>query len=85
VTWNLPFAGALAWLVLVLSIAAVMLLMALIRRGAASRVASLFYLVPPVTAVEAWLFFGEALGIPALAGMVLAAGGVALASLPPRR
>ncbi|HYE01573.1 MAG TPA: DMT family transporter [Alphaproteobacteria bacterium] len=82
IRWSWQFAGAMAWLVLVLSIAAIMLLMALIRRGEAARVASLFYLVPPVTAVEAWLLFGERLGPLALAGMAVAAGGVALAIRP---
>jgi drug/metabolite transporter (DMT)-like permease len=50
----------------------------LIRRGSATRVASLFYLVPPVTAVQAWLLFGEPFGLLAVAGTVLTAIGVAL-------
>jgi drug/metabolite transporter (DMT)-like permease len=41
-------------------------------------VASFFYLVPPCTAVVAWLLFGETLGVLALAGMAVAAAGVAL-------
>jgi drug/metabolite transporter (DMT)-like permease len=52
--------------------------MVMIRRGAAGRVASLFYLVPPLTALIAWPAFGETLGLLALAGMALAAVGVAL-------
>lgn len=48
VTWSLTFVLTLSWLVLILSIAAILLLMALIKRGEASRVASLFYLVPPL-------------------------------------
>ena len=67
---------ALLWLTLVLSIGAVGLLMALIRRGAASRVSSLLYLVPPCTAVVAWPLFGERFGLVAMAGMGLAAVGV---------
>jgi len=78
VNWTLDFAVALGWLVLVLSVGAVSLLMLLVRQGAAAKVASFFYLVPPVTAVMAWLLFGETLGAPALAGMALAALGVAL-------
>ncbi|MEZ5099049.1 MAG: EamA family transporter [Thermoleophilia bacterium] len=53
------------------------LLMSLIRRGAIARVTSVFYLVPPVTAVYAWLWFDETLGPLALAGIGLAALGVA--------
>ncbi|MFV3073984.1 DMT family transporter [Niveispirillum fermenti] len=78
VRWTGAFIFALLWLCLVLSVGAVFLLFALIRQGAASKVASLFYLVPPVTAVMAWALFGERLGPLALAGMALTAGGVAL-------
>jgi drug/metabolite transporter (DMT)-like permease len=78
VTWTGEFIFALSWLVLVLSVGAVGLLYTLIRQGAAARVASLFYLTPPLTAVLGYLLFGEALGIIALAGMVLALIGVVL-------
>ena len=71
-------AAALAWSVLALSIGGVFLMYVLIRRGSATRVASLFYLVPPVTAVQAWLLFGEPFGMLAAAGMALTAIGVAL-------
>lgn len=78
VEWTGSFIFALGWLVLVLSVGAISLLMTLIRVGEAARVASLFYLVPPVTALMAWALFDERLGLVGLAGMVLAAGGVAL-------
>jgi drug/metabolite transporter (DMT)-like permease len=78
VAWTGEFVFALLWLCLVLSVGATILLLWLIRRGAASRVASLFYLVPPVTAFMAFLLFGETLGIAALAGMGLTMAGVAL-------
>jgi drug/metabolite transporter (DMT)-like permease len=78
VVWTGDFVFALLFLVLVLSIGAVLLLLGLIRRGAASRLASLFFLVPPTTALIAWLVFGEALSPLALGGMGLTALGVAL-------
>jgi drug/metabolite transporter (DMT)-like permease len=78
VTWSGPFIFALGWLVLVLSIGTVSLLFLILRRGTAAKTASLFYLVPPVTALFAWALFGETLGLLALAGMALAAAGVAL-------
>ncbi len=78
VEWTGGFVFALGWLVLVLSIGAISLLYLLIRRGAAARIASLFYLTPAVTAALAWLFFDETLGPLAIAGMALAAIGVAL-------
>ncbi|HEV7369132.1 DMT family transporter [Arenibaculum sp.] len=84
VRWTSEFVFALAWLSLVLSVGAIFLLFALIRRGAAARVASLFYLVPPVTALTAWALFDERLGLSALAGMGLAAAGVALVNRQPR-
>lgn len=78
VDWSGEFIFALAWLVVVLSIGAISLLTLLIRRGAATRIASLFYLVPPTTAVLAYLLFGETLSAAALAGMAIAIAGVAL-------
>ena len=76
--WTGEFAFAMAWLVLVLSIGAISLLTLLIRRGAATKVASLFYLVPPFTAVIAFLMFDEQLGPLGIAGFALAVLGVAL-------
>lgn len=78
VEWTPVFTLTLGWLVLVLSISAILLLMALIKRGEASRVASLFYLVPPVTALQAWWLFDEALPLASLAGMAIAIAGVVL-------
>lgn len=78
IDWAPAFIVALLWLVLVLSIGAVTLLWLLIRRGAASAVSSLFFLVPPVTALLAWALFGETLGPTALVGMLVAVAGVAL-------
>jgi drug/metabolite transporter (DMT)-like permease len=70
--------GAMAWSVLVLTLGGSSLLYLLIQRGAATRVASLMYLVPPCTAVLAWWLFDESLGPTVLAGIVLTAVGVAL-------
>ena len=78
IIWNFSFVFALAWLCLVLSLGAISLLWYLIQRGAAARVASLFYLVPPVTALEAWLLFDETLLAVQVFGIVLTALGVAL-------
>lgn len=72
------FFGALAWSVLVLTLGGSSLLYMLVQRGAATQVTSLMYLVPPCTAVLAWLLFGEALGASVLAGLALTAAGVAL-------
>ena len=59
VNWNINFALTLAWLVVVLSFVAVLLLMYMIKNGEATRVASYFYLVPPFTVIQGWLFFDE--------------------------
>ena len=79
VEWVPDFIFALAWLVLVLSLGAISLLNMLIRRGTAVNLASLFYLVPPCTALIAWFLFDERLAGMALAGMALAVWGVYLA------
>jgi len=78
VIWSGEFVFALAWLVLVLSIGAISLLFFLIEHGESTRVASLFYLTPVVTALMAWGLFGETLGALALAGMASTIIGVAL-------
>jgi drug/metabolite transporter (DMT)-like permease len=79
VEWTGEFVFALGWLVLVLSIGAISLLNWLIRHSDAVNIASLFYLVPPCTALVAWLLFGEAFTGIALVGMALAVWGVYLA------
>ncbi len=76
--WHPDLLLALAWSVLALSLGGSSLLMMLIQRGAATRVTSLFYLVPPCTAMMAWLLFGERMANTGWAGMALCAMGVGL-------
>lgn len=77
--------GAMVWSVLVLTLGGSSLLYLLIQRGAATRVASLMYLVPPCTAVLAWLLFSEPLSWRVLVGLAVAAVGVALVVREPVR
>ena len=79
VDWTWQFQFALGWSVLVLSVGAISLLYWLLRHGAAADVARLFYLVPAVTMLMAYLLFGETITWLAVAGMVLIATGVTLA------
>ena len=69
---------ALAWSVLALTLGGSSLLYLLIQRGAATRVTSLMYLVPPCTACLAWVLFGEQLTVLVLLGLVFTAIGVGL-------
>src|SRR5436305_8954304 len=78
VHWTTEFMLALAWLVVVLSIGSIGLLYWLIRRSAATSVASLFYLVPAVTALMAYVLFGERLDALSIAGMIACAAAVLL-------
>jgi drug/metabolite transporter (DMT)-like permease len=78
VHWTREFVLAVAWLAIVLSIGSIGLLYWLIRRSAATSVASLFYLVPAVTAAMAYVLFGERLDAIAMAGMVACAAAVFL-------
>src|SRR5215469_18502948 len=84
VDWTPQFLFALGWLVLVLSFGAVWLLYFLIRRVSVSRVASLFYLTPPVTALMAWALFDERLAPLALLGMAVCVLGVFLVNWKPK-
>ncbi len=79
-TWTADLVFALVWLVVILSLGAISLYMVMIRNGQVSRIAAVFYLVPGVTAVIAWLMFDETLGLIQIAGMVVCALAVALAS-----
>lgn len=76
VEWHPEFIGAMAWSVLVLSVGAIMLLMLMIQAGEATKTASYFYLVPPFTAIEAWILFDEQFTLVALVGMAITVWGV---------
>jgi drug/metabolite transporter (DMT)-like permease len=78
VTWSGEFIASLAWSVLVLSGGGISLLFLMIRRGAATQVTSYLYLVPPVTALMAWLMFHEQLDLTSLIGMAVTVIAVAL-------
>ena len=78
VQWHPRFVFALGWLCIVLSLGAISILWLLIRQGEAARVASLFYLVPPVVALEGFLLFGETLNALQMLGIAVTATGVAL-------
>lgn len=82
--WNVELAGAMAWSVLGLTLGGSSLLYMLIQRGAAASVTSLMYLVPPTTAMMAWLLFGESITLMTLAGTALTALGVSLVVRSPR-
>jgi len=78
VSWTPQFMGALAWSVLVLTLGGSSLLYMLIQRGAATAVTSLFYLVPPCTALMAWLLFAEPITAVTVLGTAITAFGVSL-------
>jgi drug/metabolite transporter (DMT)-like permease len=82
IDWTPAFAAVLAYMVLVLSVGAILLMFWLIRRGTASGFTSLYFLVPPVTLLEAWILFGEHLPVLALVGFAVATLGVALVRAP---
>lgn len=83
VDWSFSFAAALAYLVIGNSLIAISLYLAMIRAGEVSKVSALFFLVPPCSALIAFVLIGEAMPPLAWVGMVLAASGVALASAQP--
>ena len=85
IRWTAEFVGAFVWLVVVLSLGAVLLLLLLLRRGTAAGVSSLYYLVPPAVAVEAYLLFGERVSGLSLIGIGVTAFGVALVVAPARK
>lgn len=78
IEWSWPLIGSLAYLVFGNSLLAISLFLAMIRRGEASRVAALFFLVPPTTAIIAFLLLGESLSLISIPGMLLAVVGIYL-------
>lgn len=76
VAWTVEFSLAFGWLVFGVSLGAVTILMLLIRSGSAAATTSLFFLVPPASALMAWLAFGETLGAGGIAGLLIATAGV---------
>lgn len=82
IVWNTTVVLTLTWLCLAMSLGAISILLFLIRQGAASKVASLFYLVPPVTAIQGYFLFAERLSLPQIFGIGLAALGVSLINSP---
>lgn len=79
VNWSWPLIAAVGWMVVALSVAAILLLLVMIREGEASKVASYFYLVPVLTAIEAWILFGETMNAVGIAGILFTVFGVYLA------
>jgi drug/metabolite transporter (DMT)-like permease len=82
IDWTPGFIMALAYLVIANSVFAVSLLLFMIRRSEASRVSSLFFLIPPVAALVGWFVLGETLSSMACVGMAVAAAGVWLVTRP---
>jgi drug/metabolite transporter (DMT)-like permease len=82
---NAHLLGAMAWSVLALTLGGSSLLYLLIQRGAATSVTSLMYLVPPCTALMAWLLFSEPITALTIAGTLITALGVSLVVRPPKR
>lgn len=80
VNWSWELSAALAYLVIGNSVIAVGLLLAMIRAGDVSRVSALFFLVPPLAALIAWVLLGEIMSPFAWVGMGIAASGVFIAT-----
>ncbi len=78
VVWDKQLILALGWLIIGLSVSAILLLMYMIREGETAKVASYFYLVPPVASIEAWLLFDESLPLAAIIAIIVTVYGVYL-------
>ncbi len=71
IDWQPQMVGALLWSIFALSIGAITLLFIMIRDGAATRVTSLLYLTPPLTALMAWILFAEPITFTTVFGTAL--------------
>ena len=77
-SWSVESTLAMAWAIIVTSLIAILMLLWMLTRGSAARVTSLLYLVPPMTAIQALVLFGEKLNPQAIIGIAMTALGVAL-------
>jgi drug/metabolite transporter (DMT)-like permease len=80
--WQPEFLGIMLWLIVAVSLFAYALMFKLIKRIEVTRMASLFYLGPPVTMLMAWIVFGDTLKLMDLAGLFIAFIGVILVQSP---
>lgn len=78
ITWSGSFIFSLVWLIVAISIGAILILYFLLSRSSAASVSSLYYLVPAVTAVEAYFLFDETIGLLTACGTLVTMIGVAL-------
>ena len=76
INWTLRFTAVFIWLIFVLSVGAILLLLWLLNSGSAAKVSSLLYLVPPATAIEAFILFGEKVNTQGFLGIGITALGV---------
>jgi drug/metabolite transporter (DMT)-like permease len=76
IQWSGKFIAAFVWLIAVLSVGAILLLLWLLNTGSAASVSSLFYLIPPATALEAFYLFGEKVNTQGFLGIGITALGV---------
>ena len=81
--WTSEVTLSMIWIITTVSIGAVSILMLLIRRGQMAATSSLFFMVPPVSALMGYIFFGETLGIIGILGVAVASFGVWLVNKPP--
>ncbi|WP_163392481.1 DMT family transporter [Enterovibrio norvegicus] len=84
VTWTITFSLTMLWSVLVLSVIAVLLYLYMVGQGAASKVTSYIYLVPPLAAIQGWLFFDETFSGATLIGFACCALAVYLVMKAPK-
>lgn len=78
IDWKFPLIAGLLWLIFGISVVAILLLLFMIKQGESAKVSAYFYLVPGLTAIEAWILFDETLSLLAIAGVGLSIFGVYL-------
>lgn len=83
VSIGLPFAATVGYLAVANSLIGISLLLAMIRHGAVTKVSALFFLVPPMASIIAWLVIGEPMSPTVWIGLAVATIGVALATRAP--
>jgi drug/metabolite transporter (DMT)-like permease len=84
IQWSTPMIGAMLWGIFAISIGAMSLWFILLRQGNATKVSSMMYLVPPTTAVMAWVLFDEPMTPTVLIGICITMLGVLIINRSPR-
>jgi drug/metabolite transporter (DMT)-like permease len=80
IIFNYNFIWAMVWQIVAVSFGAFTILMYLIKINSASKTSNLYFLIPPVSALMAWIFLKEVFTLYDFYGLLICSSGVYIAT-----